>query len=55
MEIDSIQLRYGTTWGNKLGGDGGTLTVIDLLADEYITGVTGTYMVLVALPFVNAK
>ena len=39
MRVDSIQLRYGTTWGQRHGAQGGSLKEFTLSSEDKINGV----------------
>ncbi|MER5886148.1 insecticidal delta-endotoxin Cry8Ea1 family protein [Streptomyces sp. NPDC001941] len=41
--VDAVQVKYGDTWGEKMGDDGGELKEIALDKDEYITKVKAQY------------
>jgi len=58
IRVDSIQVRYGTTWAQRHGAEGGSLKEFELSPEDKITGViirAGSHIEAIGFSLANGK
>ena len=58
MRVDSIQFKYGTTWGQRHGAQGGSLKEFTLSSDDKISGIilkSGSHIEAIGFDMTNGK